>query len=68
MPIVATPLGIEKFVNLIELKCYKNHSQNIHLIDQLINLSKIEVIDGNLDDVLVSYDYHLTMKKKGIVF
>ena len=27
----------------------------------------IEVIDGNLDDILVSFDYHLKMKEKGIL-
>ena len=61
-------LNNKYFSNLVELKCYKNHVENIHLIDKLRKLTKIEIIDGNLDDVLVRYKYHLIMKEKGILF
>ena len=53
--------------NLGELTCYKHHVNNCHLIDVMYSLTKIEVLDGNLDDILVSYRYHSEMKKKGIL-
>ena len=57
----------ETITNLVELKCYKHHVQQYHLIDIFTNLTKIEIIDGSLDDIVVSYDYHLKMKEKGIL-
>ena len=61
-------LSNEKFPNLVELTCYKHHvSNNYHIIDKLTNITKIEVINGSLDDVVVNYQYHMRMKKKGII-
>ena len=57
----------ESFPNLVELKCYKHHVENKHLIDKVPQLTKIEVIDGCLDNIVVSYDCHLKMKRKGII-
>ena len=33
-----------------------------HIIDKLYSLTSIEVINGTLDDIVVSYDFHLKMK------
>ena len=53
--------------NLKELKCFKHHLANNNLIENLLFLTKIEIIDGSLNDIVVSYDYHLKMKEKGIL-
>ena len=37
------------------------------MIDELTTLRKIEVIDGDLNDLVVSYHCHLQMKEKGIL-
>ena len=40
---------------------------NIHLIDKLPSLTKIEIVDGNFDDIVVSYDCYNKMKQNGII-
>ena len=61
-------LNNKYFKNLVELKCYKHHVENTRLIDSMTQLTKIEVLDGSLDDILVSYKYYLQMKDKGMIF
>ena len=61
----------DHFPNLVELKCYKHHVNcNNHLICdsiELPQLTKIEIVDGTLDDVVVNYQCHLKMKERGII-
>ena len=52
------------FPNLVELKCCKHHFNKSCVLEDIKTLTKIEVIDGSLDDILVSYNYHLFMKEK----
>ena len=49
--------------SLQELTLYKHHvSHNPHILGNLTSLTKLEVIDGSFDDIVVSYNYHSLMK------
>ncbi|EDR29926.1 hypothetical protein EDI_233880 [Entamoeba dispar SAW760] len=61
------PYGLSTLRNLKELSLYKNTILSSQwILDSMTSLEKVNLIDGSLSDMVVSYDSFLRMRARGV--
>ncbi|BFU19307.1 leucine rich repeat protein, BspA family protein [Entamoeba histolytica HM-1:IMSS-B] len=62
------PYCLSTLRNLKELSLYKNTiSSSQWILDSMTSLERVNLIDGSLDDMVVSYDSSLRMRARGVL-